>query len=146
MENNTESTIETTETTNTATEAAPKKERPAPAYKAFVSACQNYAEMLGLSVKEQKGYFQFSNPATKHRIVVAKQGKAVTRIDTTLEVLGQDGTLPLEKANGRIACHLAADLATLEHYLSMLASGAEKIRAPKRSPKAASEAVEQASA
>lgn len=137
---NIESTIETESTTST--EAAPKKERPAPAYLAFVQGLQAKAEALGLAVKEQKGYFQFKNLATGHRMVVAKQGKAVTRIDTTLEVLGQDGTYPLDAPNGRIACHIEANPDVVAFYLEMLATGDAKLRAPKREKKAAP--VEQA--
>lgn len=130
MENNTENT--STETQATAT----VKERKEPAYKAFIAALETQAAALGLSVKEQKGYFQFKNSTTGHRMVVAKQGKAVTRIDTTLEVLGQEGTYPLEAPNGRIACHIEANPDVVAHYLEMLATGTEKLRAPKREKKA----------
>lgn len=137
MENNTENTNATTE--NLSPKA--KKEKQAPAYLAFIAALQTKAEALGLSVKEQKGYFQFKNLATGHRMVVAKQGKAVTRIDTTLEVLGQDGTYALEVPNGRIACHIDANPDTVAFYLEMLATGSEKLRAPKREKKAKPEAA-----
>ncbi len=128
-------------TSNVTTEnKAPKakKERPAPAYKAFIAGLLASVEAmgLGLSHKEQKGYYQFSNPTTKHRLVIAKQGKAVTRIDTTLDVAGQEGTLPLEKENGRIACHVVADPQVVLGFLEAMALGDAPIRAPKRQPKA----------
>jgi hypothetical protein len=141
IENNTETaTIETLS-------PKAKKEKGAPAYLAFIAALENKAQALGLSVKEQKGYFQFKNLATGHRMVVAKQGKAVTRIDTTLEVLGQEGTYALDVPNGRIACHIEAVPETVAFYLEMLASGDEKLRAPKREKKAKPEvATEQPAA
>lgn len=142
MENNTEST--TNETTTTATaEATAKKERQAPAYLAFVEGLQTKAEALGLSIKEQKGYVQFKNLTTGHRMVVAKQGKAVTRIDTTLEVLGQEGTRELDAPNGRITCHIDPNPDTVAHYLAMLAESGEKLRAPKREKKVAAPAAEE---
>lgn len=144
MENNTENT--NTETETQTTEAKAPKERKEPAYKAFISALETQAQVLGLSVKEQKGYFQFKNLATGHRMVVAKQGKAVTRIDTTLEVLGQEGTYALEVPNGRIACHIEANPDVVAHYLEMLATGTEKLRAPKREKKAKPAEGEQAQA
>lgn len=131
---------ENTGTENTAT--IETKEKKAPAYQAFVSALSTWAEANGLSVKEQKGYFQFKNPSTGHRLVVAKQGKAVTRIDTTLEVLGQPGTRDLEAPNGRITCHIDADLDTVMHYLGILAHGQDKLRPPMRKAKAEAAPVE----
>lgn len=127
-------------------QAEAKKERKEPAYKAFVAALEAQAAALGLSVKEQKGYFQFSNPATGHRMVVAKQGKAVTRIDTTLEVLGEEGTYPLSAPNGRIVCHIEANPEIVARYLQRLATSTDKIRAPKREKKAKATEDEQAQA
>lgn len=137
MENNTETTTTTTET------LSPKaaKEKQAPAYLAFIAGLEQKAQALGLSVKEQKGYYQFKNLVTGHRMVVAKQGKVVTRVDTTLPVLGQEGTYALDMPNGRIECHIDANPDTVAHYLEVLATSGEKIRAPKREKKAKAESA-----
>ena len=134
--------MENSNSTESTTSTENKAEKKAPAYQAFVSALSTWAEANGLSVKEQKGYFQFKNIATGHRLVVAKQGKAVTRIDTTLEVLGQPGTRELEVPNGRITCHINADLDTVMRYMEVLATSDAKLRAPARKPKAEQPAAE----
>lgn len=118
-------------------EAGPTKVRAVPAYEAFVAACRAHGEALGLQVKEQKGFFQFINATTGHKLYVAKQGRSVTRIDTTLPMSALPGiSLKLEKPNGRIACHVQADVDAAQLALDTLATYGEKIPAPKRQAKA----------
>ena len=89
--------------------------------------------------------FQEGNLETGHKLYVAKQGKEVKRVDTTLPILGQDGTYPISKPNGKIECHVIADLETVTAVLSQLAdTSVGKIRPAKRAPKVEAEAVEAA--
>lgn len=114
------------------------KPKEAPAYLAFVAAAKAHGEALGLSSKDQKGYFQFWNATTGHKLYVAKQGRAVTRIDTTLPQDQLGGiAYDLEKPNGRIVCHVQATQDAVTKALDLLASFGEKIPAPKRPAKAA---------
>ncbi len=114
--------------------AAPKGP---PAHEAFIAAIKAHASALGLGYKDQKGFAQFFNAETGHKLYVAKQGRAVTRVETTLPILGQEGTHKLEKPNGKITCTIDPDLALIEGVLLQLADSAVgKIRAPLRQPKA----------
>ncbi len=95
-----------------------------------------HAQALGLEYKDQSSWAQFKNPTTGQKIYVAKQSKAVTKVQTTLPILGQPGTHPLEKPNGRITCEIDADLPLVEGYLLMLADDSVgKIPAPRRAVK-----------
>lgn len=123
----------------------PQADKPAPkgppAYEAFVSACEAHARALGLSVKEQKGFYQFA-ASTGHRLYVAKQGRGVTRIDTTLPrqvlaVNGRDISLPLSKPNGRVACHIDPTVESVNAALEILASYQAKIDPPRKATKSA---------
>lgn len=115
-----------------------KKEKGPAAHLAFVAAAKAHAEALGLQTKDQKGFFQIWNATTGHKLYVAKQGRAVTRIDTTLPVeeLGAI-SLPLTKPNGRVTCHVQATPEAVSAALDVLASYGEKIPSPKRPAKAA---------
>lgn len=118
------------------------KAKPAPAYEAFIAAVQAHGEALGLQVKEQKGFFQFANAPTGHRLYVAKQGRSVTRVDTTLPraaltVNGRDISISLSKPNGRIACHVDPTIESVTSALDVLATWTAKIEPPKKAVKAA---------
>ncbi len=110
----------------------------APAWIDFCAALEAHAQALGLSIQEQKGFKKFVNLETGHKLYVAKGDRAVKRVDTTLPILGQDGTYDLSKPNGKIACHVVPDLETVTKVLTQLAdSSVGKIRQAKRAPKAA---------
>lgn len=118
------------------------KAKPAPAYEAFVAAVKAHGVALGLAVKEQKGFFQFRKPATDQRLYIAKQGRGVTRIDTTLPraalvVNGKDISLPLTKDNGKIECHVDPTVESVTAALTILAGYEAKVRAAKTPTKAA---------
>jgi hypothetical protein len=115
------------------------KEKAAPAYAAFITAVHKHLSAVGVSLdfKEQKGFFQFGSKATGHRLYVAKQGRGVTRVDTTLPrtalvVNGKDISLPLTKPNGRVACHVDPSVESVNAALEVLASYQDKISAPKK--------------
>ncbi len=166
MENNTNTEIETTETTgttettetvasmdaeDTATEqqmdAEAAEAEKAPAWIDFCAALTAHAQALGLTVQEQRGFTKYINAETGHKLYVAKGAKEVKRVDTTLPILGQDGTYPLAKPNGKVECHVIADLETVTAVLSQLAdSTVGKIRQAKRAPKAELEAAPEAAA
>ncbi len=113
------------------------KEKPVPAHLAFVAAAQAHAQALGLAMKDQKGFFQISNAVTGNKLYIAKQGKAVTRIDTTLPVEKLEGiALPLDKPNGRITCHVQPTLEAVTLAIDLLATYEGKIPAPKKAAKA----------
>ncbi len=110
-----------------------------PAYQAFIAAVQAHVTALGLDlqVKEQKGFFQFGSSSTGHRLYVAKQGRGVTRVDTTLPrtaltVNGRDISIPLTKPNGRVACHIDPSVESVAAALEVLASFEHKIGAPRK--------------
>jgi hypothetical protein len=112
------------------------KLKPAPAYEAFVAAVKAHGIALGLAVKEQKGFFQFRRPATDQRLYIAKQGRGVTRIDTTLPrsaltVNGKDISLPLTKENGKIECHVDPTVESVTEALTILAGYDVKVRSAK---------------
>lgn len=134
----TESTTEQMDAEDQALAAEAEAETKTPAWVDFIAALDAHAQALGLQVQEQKGFTKFINGETGHKLYVAKQGRAVKRVDTTLPILGQDGTYALSKPNGKIECHVVADLETVTKVLSQLAdSTAGKLRAAKRAPKAA---------
>lgn len=141
-----EQELESTEEIAADSESAPnevEKPKAAPAYEAFLAAVRAHAGALGLVQKDQKGFFQFANATTGHKLYVAKQGKQVTRIDTTLpmDVLGGI-SYGLEKPNGRIVCHVEASVEACSLALDALASYGEKIPAPKRQPKAEAQSAQ----
>ncbi len=104
-----------------------------PAWEAYSAAITAHAISLGLEVKDQKGFIKYSNNKTGHKMYVAKQSKGVTRVETTLPILGQDGTHALTKPNGRITCTVDPDLSTIESILLILADeNSGKIPSPKR--------------
>lgn len=113
------------------------KEAKTPAWQVFRDALSAKAESLGLKVKEQAGYIQYLNADTGHKLYVAKGGKEVKRIDTTLPLVGKlDSAYALEKPVGRIACHIKPDVDAVSAALGMLADPATgKIPAPKRHKK-----------
>lgn len=114
-----------------------------PAWVDFIAALDAHAQALGLSVKEQKGFTKFFNSETGHKVYVAKQGREVKRVDTTLPILGQDGTYDLSKPNGKIACHVVANLETVTKVLTQLAdSTVGKIRQANKKAKAEEAAPE----
>lgn len=115
----------------------PVKEKGPPAYLAFVAAAKAHAEALGLQMKDQKGFFQIWNATTGHKLYVAKQGREVTRIDTSLPMSALDGiSLPLSKPNGRIVCHVSPTLEAVTLALDVLSTHSDKIPSPKKAAKA----------
>lgn len=157
MENITNEIIESTESTttesqdaeDTATEqqmtAEAAEEAKPPAWMDFCAALSAHATALGLQVQDQAGFTKFINGETGHKLYVAKQGRAVKRVDTTLPILGQDGTYALAKPNGKIECHVVPELETVTKVLTQLADASVgKIRSAKRVPKVESDvAVEE---
>lgn len=124
---------------------AKKKEDKTPAIPAWVSFTEAVkahlaAEGLTPGVDEQKGFVHFVNPATQHRLCIAKQGRAVTRVETTLDLVGVlDGAYPLpaDKPNGKIACSLEPNQDTVLGAIRILMTSDDKLRASKRTGKAA---------
>lgn len=128
-------------------EAESLEAEKAPAWIDFCAALTAHAQALGLTVQEQRGFTKYINAETGHKLYVAKGAKEVKRVDTTLPILGQDGTYPLAKPNGKVECHVIADLETVTAVLSQLAdSTVGKIRQAKRAPKAELEAATEAAA
>lgn len=108
-----------------------------PAWKAFFEGLRAHAESLGLQMTEQKGFIKLVNGATQHKLYIAKGHKAVKRVDTTLPILGRPNTLPLEKPNGKIECHIVPEVSAVNEALDLLASEEfGKLRAAKRQAKA----------
>jgi hypothetical protein len=146
MENNTSNeNTENTESTETMDaegaqiEAEATEEQKSPAWVEFSAALNAHCQALGLDVQDQVGFIKFTNKETGHKLYVAKQGRLVKRVDTTLPILGVvDGTYPLDKPNGKIECHIVAELDKVTAALTLLADSATygKIRAAKRAPKA----------
>lgn len=126
-------TISTEETTT----AEPKVKREA-AWLSYAAALTAKAQALGLQAIEQKGFLNFKNEASGHRVCVAKQAKTVSRVDTTLPLLGQPFAYALAegKANGKIACHVQSDLETVSMVLDLLASTSDHVRPAARKAKA----------
>jgi hypothetical protein len=146
---NIENTVSTEENLNIeSTDVGSEPTEPkTPAWEAFIAATAAHAQSLGLETKQQKGYFQVKNATTGHKLYIALQARKVKRVDTTLPLLGVlAGAQELEKgpgSNGRIACHVPADMDTVSEVLAMLASDQfGNLPAPKRAPKAAAEAPE----
>lgn len=135
LEASAEETEESVEAAPAEGDKAGEAEKEA-AHLAFVAAAQAHAEALGLQSKDQKGFFQFFNGTTGHKLYVAKQTKGVTRIDTTLP-MDQLGAiaLPLDKPNGRIQCHVLATQEAVSTALDLLASYGEKIPSPRKAAK-----------
>lgn len=136
----------TVENTETKGSTGGDKLKPAPAYEAFVAAVKAHGIALGLAVKEQKGFFQFRRPATNQRLYIAKQGRGVTRIDTTLPrsvltVNGRDISLPLTKENGKIECHVDPTVESVTEALTILAGYDVKVRSAKAPVKQGSAAA-----
>lgn len=160
MENETNESIESTQSDSIestesievdaedqALAAEAEAETKTPAWMDFCAALTAHAQALGLLVQEQKGFTKYINGETGHKLYVAKQGRQVKRVDTSLPILGQDGTYPLSKPNGKIECHIVPDLDTVRGVLSQLAdSSVGKIRAAKRAPKATEVAAEEPAA
>lgn len=148
---NTESTESAETATMDAEETATEQQLEAegveaekiPAWVDFTAALDAHASALGLTVQTQKGFTKYVNMETGHKLYVAKQGKEVKRVDTTLPILGEDGTYALSKPNGKIECHVIADLEKVTAVLTKLAdSSMGKIRPAKRQAKAEVAATE----
>lgn len=75
---------------------------------------------LGYHQEPKSNFLKIESPVTKHRTYV-QMSKNLSRIDTTLEIKGEEGTYPLEKHNGSIKCHLDPTLENLERRLRMMA-------------------------
>lgn len=103
-----------------------------PAWEQFLAAL-SLAEHPEIKVEERKGWVKLEGK-NGHKIYVAKQTDEVKLVETTLEVSGLDGTLPLPKPNGRIDCRLVPTPDNVAQFLSLLVSG-DAIRAPKRMTK-----------
>lgn len=120
-----------------AEDTAVKEPKGPPAYVSFIAAVEAHAKALGLTVKEQKSYFQYL-AASGHKMYIEKAlKKGVSRIDTSLPraaliVNGKDISLPLAKPNGRIACHIDPSIESVKQALAILATYEDKIPAPKK--------------
>lgn len=77
------------------------------------------AQELGLLLTPKGQFLKIEGPTNKQRIYV-QQSKMLGRIDTTLDVLGQPGTIQLSTPNGSIRCHIEPTLEYLESFLRML--------------------------
>lgn len=146
-----EGSDETLEASSEQAESAPAKEQVSEeaakkasaakvkAWEEFSAALTKHAEVLGLTVKPQKGFIQFVNAATGHKLYIAKQAKEVGRVDTTLpmDALPAGTTYDLKAPNGRIACHVNPELETVSQALDILSKFDGKIRAPERKKAAA---------
>lgn len=120
------------------TETTESKEAKAPAWEAFAAGLRAHAEALGLEVQEQKGFIKYVNGKTQHKLYVARGGRAVKRVDTTLPLIGKvDAAYALEKPNGKIECHVIPEVQAVLEVLTMLASeDFGSLRPSKRAPKA----------
>lgn len=92
------------------------------------------AQEVGVHVLEKAGYLQVKAD-NGHRINI-QRSKVLGHVDTTLDVLGQEGTLPLKNgpgSNGAIMARIEPKLELLERYIRMLpsAEAAKKARGPK---------------
>lgn len=92
------------------------------------------APELGVQVLEKAGYIQVK-AANGHRVNIQKS-KTLGHIDTTLDVLGQEGTLPLKNgpgSNGSIIARIEPTLELLERFVRMLpdAGPAKKASGPR---------------
>lgn len=116
-----------------------EKPKPTPAWISFVAGVQALMEAEGLkpAVEVQKGFVQYHNTVTGHKLYIAKQARAVTRIDTTLQLVGVlDGAHPLSAPNGKIACQIEATQDNAVEAIRLLMTMDEKVRPAKRAPKA----------
>jgi len=148
-ENQTQDTeIEMNETemndSSESTEGAEAKEPKTPAWEAFAAGLKAHAEALGLEVTEQKGFIKYVNGKTQHKLYVARGGRAVKRVDTTLPLIGKvDSAYALEKPNGKIECHVVPEVQAVLDVLTILASEEfGSLRPSKRAPKAETPASE----
>lgn len=139
--NESESEGEVTDTeqldaTGETTESKPKKEKAPAAHLAFIEAVRVHAAALGLGYKDQAGFAQFYEAETGHKLYIAKQGKQVKRVDTTLPLLGVlEGAVELDAPNGKIACHIPAEQGVVFQALTMMADKSfGKIRPAARPP------------
>jgi hypothetical protein len=122
-----------------------KKEKAPAAHLAFIEAVRVHASALGLGYKDQAGFAQFFESETGHKLYIAKQGKQVKRVDTTLPLVGvMDGAFELDSSNGKIACHIPAEQGAVFQALEMMAEKSfGKVRPANRPPaKAKAESTE----
>lgn len=89
---------------------------------------------LGVQLLEKAGYLQVKAP-NGHRVNIQKS-KTLGHVDTTLDVLGQPGTMPLKNgpgSNGSIMARIEPTLEFVEHFVRMLSSAeaAKKASGPR---------------
>jgi hypothetical protein len=89
---------------------------------------------LGIEVLEKAGYLQIKSP-NGHRINI-QRSKTLGHVDTTMDVLGQEGTLPLKNgpgSNGSIVARIEPSLELVEKFMRMLpgAGAAKKASGPR---------------
>ena len=102
-------------------------------HKRLLEVAANHAKLVGgLETKDQKGFVQFLNPKTGHKLYVSKGGKS-PRIDCSIEAdaMGEIAQ-PFQGENGRIRSSILADEKSLKEALDTLALFDEKIPAPRR--------------
>jgi len=126
------------ENTAEGTEPKAKKEKAPPAHLAFIEAVKVHASALGLGYKDQAGFAQFYEAETGQKLYIAKQGKQVKRVDTTLPLIGViEGAYDLDAPNGKIACHIPAEQGVVFQALEMMAEKSfGKVRPANRPAKA----------
>lgn len=102
-------------------------------HKRLLEVAATHAKLVGgLETKDQKGFVQFLNPKTGHKLYVSKGGKS-PRIDCSIEAnaMGEIAQ-PFQGENGRIRSSIIADEKSLKEALDTLALFDEKIPAPRR--------------
>lgn len=92
------------------------------------------AQELNIQVLEKAGYLQVK-AANGHRVNI-QRSKTLGHVDTTLEVLGQDGTIALKNgpgSNGSIVARIEPSMEFLEKFIRMLPSSevAKKASGPR---------------
>lgn len=123
------------------------KTKNVPAYLALVVDIMERAQKLGLSVErdmgtastlpENKGYVFVRVDGGTASLIVPKHADEVKWCDSHIDWEGEDGFIPLEKANGKVICRIDPSETDLDQFLTRL-SGASQ-RAKKATSKAASQ-------
>lgn len=85
---------------------------------------------LGIQVLEKAGYLQVK-AANGHRVNI-QRSKTLGHVDTSLDVLGQEGTLPLKNgpgSNGAIIARIEPTLELVERFIRLLPTSEEAKKA-----------------
>lgn len=123
------------------------KEKTTPAWIAFTEGVRAHLDAEGLSpeVEVQKGFVQYRNPETGQKLYIAKQGRTVTRVESTLDMVGTlDAAYPLSGI-GKITCSIEPTEVSVVEALRLLMTSTEKLRPSVRAAKAPTEETADAS-